>query len=155
MNQQFFDKLTARLTELTADLRFYHKPTRTTRAPQIIGVQLEEPVGEVKEADEYPFVRWVVYQGSFAWRSRAPFSVRIDAGIYTNGAIADGNNDIMTLTMALGRLVETPWFAPYKLTREIPYTVGVPDDPNKGAQAHPYYHSQLYPEFIAATGHGG
>lgn len=157
MNQQFFAALEARLTELTADLRYLHKPTGQQRAPQIIGTMLERPTGEVQEAQDYPFVRWIIYDGEFSRMSPAPFSIMLDGGIYTDGTVDDGNTAICSLCMALGKIVEKPWFTPYKLRNRVRFVMGSPeaDNSNHGLQPHPYYYCRLYLEFVVALGHGG
>ncbi len=157
MNEQFYTTLKERLVELTQDLRYLHKPSDTLIAPQIIDIMLERPKVAVPEADEYPFVRWVAYEGEFAYRSPAPFSVMLDGGLYTDGSIAEGNLAISQLCMALGRIVEKPWFSPYKLRNRVRFVLGNPevDNNNYGLQPHPYYHCRLYLEFVVAKGHGG
>lgn len=155
MNEAFFTTLTARLTELTADLRFLHKPSGELKAPQIIDTMLQRARGVTEEAQEFPFVRWVVYAGEYARMSPAPFSVMLDGGIYTDGSISDGIIDISTLSMALGKIVEKPWYKPYKLRNRVRFTMGSPDENSLGIQPHPYYFTRLYLDFVVASGHGG
>ena len=157
MNQQFFTALEARLTELTEDLRYLHRPSGELKAPQIIGVMLDRPTGEVEEAQEYPFVRWVLSDGEFTRLSPAPFSIMLDGGIYTDGTVDDGNAAACGLCMALGKIVEKPWFRPYKLRNRVRFVMGDPgtESNNHGLQPHPYYYCRLYLEFLVAQGHGG
>lgn len=155
MNEAFFTTLTTRLTELTADLRYLHKPTGEQRAPQVIGTMLPRPSGQVEEGDEYPLIRWVLYEGEFARMSPAPFSLLIDGVIYNDGSISDGTADITELCRALGRIVEKPWYRPYKLRNRVRFTIGDPDENNPGIQPHPYYYLRMYLEFVVASGHGG
>jgi len=155
MNETFVSNLTARLIELTQHLRFYNKPTGTEIAPQIIGTMLEKKTESCQEAQEYPLVRWVIHQGEFARMSPTPFSVMLDAGIYTDGIIKDGCTDINILVMALGKIVEKPWFKPYKLRNRVSFVLGSPDENSLGIQPHPYYFGRLYLQFVVASGHGG
>lgn len=155
MNRAFTTLLTARLVELTEGLVFYHKPTEELKAPKIIGTMLAEKQADYKEAEEFPFVRWVVSGGEFARMSTAPFSVMLDAGIYTNGTVTEGCEAITELVMALGKVVEKPWFSPYKLRSRVRFVLGDPDNNHLGMQPHPYYYGRLYLEFVVARGHGG
>lgn len=145
MNEQFFTTLEGRLAELTKDLRFQHKPTGAMIAPQIIGVMLERPTVAVQEAEEYPYVRWLIVDGSFTNRSPARFTVLLDGGIYTGGSVADGNADINRLCLALGKIVESPWFDQFKMKDQVRFSLGIPgDDKNPGIQPHPYHHCRLF-----------
>lgn len=157
MTDEFYALLESRLTELVADLRYTHKPSGGLIAPQIISVCLPRPTAQVTEADEVPFVRWLVYEGEFAHRSPAPFTVLIDCCIYTDGSVADGNADISQLCMALGKIVLKPWFSPYKLRNRVRFILGDPETSTvfHGVQSHPYYACRLYLEFVVAKGHGG
>jgi len=152
MTEAFFTAFKARLAELVADLRYLHKPSGTEIAPQIIDLMLPRPTEVVAEADEYPFVRWLVYEGEFHRLKPAPFKLMLDAGIYTSGDINDGNAAICELCTALGRITENPRFAPYKLGASIRFIIGIPDADSKdpGLQPHPYYHCRLFLEFIVA-----
>jgi hypothetical protein len=148
MVEQFFAILKERLAELTADLRYLHKPSGTMVAPQIIDLMLPRPTEHVDEADEYPFVRWIVYRGRFVRQGLVSFSVAIDAGVYAED-IATGNTHISELCMRLGRLVQVPSFSTYLVDGPITFTVGTPDtdDRNPGMQGHPYYHCRLFIDF--------
>ena len=152
MTDQFFAALKARLTELVQDLRYLHKPTGLLVAPQIIDIMLPRPTEAVAEADEYPFVRWLVYEGAFHRRPPSPFKLLLDAGLYTSGTIAEGHADICQFCAALGRIVEQPRFAPYRLGDTIRFTLGTPEseDRNPGMQPHPYYHCRLFLAFTVA-----
>lgn len=152
MTEEFFTAIRARLTELVKDLRFLHKPTGQNVPPQIIDLMLDRPTSTTEEGDEYPYVRWLIPSGSFKRHGSEPFSVIIDAGIYTDGTISDGNSDIFSLCLALGKITENPRFAPYKLGETIPFTLGQPagDANNPGIQPHPYYHCRLTLDFSAA-----
>jgi hypothetical protein len=152
MNQQFFDTLTAVLTELTAGLSYYHLPSDSARAPQIINTILLRPTGQIAEGDEYPLVRFRLVDGEFARMTAAPFTVLIDCGVRTSGSISDGLRDIAELTMAIGGIVKRPWFSPYKLRNRVRFELGDPgtDYGSKGIQPHPYYFSRLYLEFTVA-----
>lgn len=152
MTEQFFAILKARLAELVVDLRYLHKPTGGLIAPQIIDVMMERPTGAVEEGEEYPLVRWLVYEGEFHRQSPSPFKVMVDAGIYTEGTIAEGNAEILQLCQALGKIIESPRFAPYKLGPIVRFSIGTPEpeDKNPGMQPHPYYHCRLFLEFLVA-----
>ena len=81
----------------------------------------------------------------------SPFSVLIQAGIYTEGSIDDGTRDIMQLTMALGKVVESRSFPPYVLSADAEFTIGDPGDGYEGLQPHPYYYAQIRLNFSAAN----
>lgn len=151
MTEAFYTALRARLVELTRELRFYHKPSTSLVAPQVIDVMAPRPTVAVDDAEEYPFVRWIVYQGEFSRQEAAPFAVMIDGGIYTEGDILDGNADISLLCAALGRIVERPGIGPCKVHGKVRFTLGTPDGPdnNPGAQPHPFYHCRLFVNFLA------
>jgi hypothetical protein len=153
MTDQFFAALKARLTELVQDLRYLHKPTGLLVAPQIIDIMLPRPTEAVAEADEYPFVRWLVYKGTFMRQGLLPFSVVLDAGIYTDGDSFDGNAAIMQLCVALGKIIEVPSLAMYRIDEPIRFAIGSPgpEDGNPGVQAHPYYHGRLFLDFLIST----
>jgi len=155
MTELFFATLKACLGDLTKDLRFLHKPSGTLIAPQIIDVMMDRPTAPVEEGDEYPLVRWMIYEGEFRRMSAAPFKVLVDAGIYTDGSVVEGNAEISRLCSALGGIVENPRFAPYKLGPVVRFTLGAPESPDKnpGVQPHPYYHCRLFLEFLVAGGH--
>lgn len=149
MTDQFYTALKARLTELVADLRYLHKPTAAMIAPQIIDLMLPRPTEQVEEAEEYPFVRWMVTSGEFKRQSPMQFSVVIDAGIYTDGTVTEGNGEISQLCSALGRIVDFPSFPPFKLNDNTRFILGTPADEgtNPGLHPHPYYHCRLFLEF--------
>lgn len=151
MTEAFYAALRTRLGELTQDLRFFHKPTNSQVAPEIIDVMAERPTAAVDESEAYPFVRWIVYQGEFSRLEAAPFALMIDGGVYTEGDIYDGNADISRLCTALGRIVERPAIGPCKVHGKVRFTLGTPDGPdnNPGAQPHPYYHCRLFVNFLA------
>lgn len=159
MTPAFFTTLTARLTELTQDLRFDHLPTGVQRAPQVIATMLERPTGGEPESEELPFVRWIVHEGEFARLSPAPFTVYVDGGIFTEGTISDGTIAISALCVALGKIVEKPWFKPYKLRNRVHFEMGdqgnMVDSYTRGLQPHPFYYCRLTLEFVVAHGHGG
>ena len=157
MTDQFYTALKARLAELVADLRYLHKPTDAMIAPQIIDLMLPRTTEQVQEAEEYPFVRWLVYEGEFHRSSPAPFRVLLDAGIYTDLTPADGNAAISELCRTLGRIIERQTFAPFVLANPVRFVIGTPDaeQGNPGLQPHPYYHCRLYLEFQVVNGHQG
>lgn len=149
MTAQFFAALRGRLAELVQDLRYLHKPSGEQVAPQIIDIMLPRLTVPAPEADEYPFVRWLIVKGEFARLKPGPFLVLLDAGIYTAGSVMDGVADITELCLALGRIVEKSNFAPYRLVSRVRFTIGSPgpDDADPGLQAHPYYHCRLFLDF--------
>jgi len=152
MTDAFFTAFKARLEELVAELRYLHKPTGTTIAPQIIDLMLPRPTEVVAEGDEYPFVRWLVYEGEYHRLKPAPFKLMLDAGIYTSGSVVDGNSSICELCQALGKITDNPRFAPYRLSGTVRFFIGTPDSElrDPGLQPHPYYHCRLFLEFIVA-----
>lgn len=151
MNQAFADTLTARLTELTGGLTYYHKPSDVMIAPKIISLGLLPEAGMVDEAEDFPRVRWLIMEGVFARLGNAPFSVRLDCGVYGR-TIEEGNAAIWELTKACGGIVKKPWFSPYKLRNEVRFAMGEPghDDNFRGVQPHPYYVSRLFLDFTVA-----
>ncbi len=155
MNKAFADLLTARLIEITQDLRFFHKPSGILKAPQVVGTMLSEKDRSYQEGDEFPLVRWAAHQGVFTFKASASFAVILDGGIYTDGDIAAGTADIAALTMALGKITDKPWFQPYKLSNRVPFQLGSPEKNSLGIQPHPYYFTRLNLEFVVARGHGG
>lgn len=152
MTEDFFTALKARLTELVQDLRYLHKPSGALIAPQIIDIMLPRPTGEVAEGEEYPFVRWLVSKGDFTRQGLVSFSVVVDAGIYVEGDINDGNAAISELCLALGRIVQVSRFAIYRLDGPVRFIIGNIDalETNPGLQAHPYYHCRLAMDFFMA-----
>ena len=147
MTEQFFATLKARLTELVQGLSFHHKPTGGLVAPQIIDIMLERPKEAVEEAEEYPYVRWLIVDGAFTNRSPSRFTVMLDGGIYTAGTVAEGSADITRLCLALGRIVESPWIDQYKMQDQVRFSLGIPgDDKDPGIQPHPYHHCRLFLE---------
>ena len=157
MNEAFFTALKARLTELTASLRYLHKPSGTAMRPQIIDLMMDRPTAAVDEAEEYPFVRWMLLDGEFHRGGRpSPFRVAVDCGIYTDGSIVDGNADICELCRTLGEgLMEWQRYAGCRLSGPIRYTMGTPqanaqNPDNPGLQPHPYYHARLFLDFLAS-----
>jgi hypothetical protein len=155
VNEAFSTLLTANIEALVADLSFTYKPDGSMKAPQVVETCLPAKEQGYQEGQEVPLVRWIIYKGAFSWRTPSPFNVRIDAGIYTPGSIVEGTRDIQSLCLALGRLVEKPWYSPYKLANRIPFNIGDPQTHSEGSQAHPYYWASLYLEFKVANGHGG
>ena len=159
MNEAFFTLLTERLTELTGDLRFLHSPSGEMRAPQIVGTELDRPVGKTEEGENCPFVIWAIHGCEFARKSPAPFSVVVDGCIYNEGTIAEGTTDITSLTLALGKIVEKPWYKPYKLSNQPGLRpraeIGDPEKNSLGRQPQPYFYMRMYLNFVVATGHGG
>lgn len=150
MNQKFASEFTACLEELVSGLAYHHKPTGELRPPQIIDTMLERPSGPVVADDEYPLVRWLITDGGFARKSAAPFTVIVDNWLYTPGSIDDGLRNIAALTMALGKVVNRPWFSPYKLRNLVRFEMGSREQNSIGIQPHPYYTSRLFLEFTVA-----
>lgn len=160
MNQLFITNMHTRLTELVAGLALYHKPTGVRQPPQVIGTQKDRPTTDEVDGAEYPFVRWILHEGEFVRASSGGVVVMVDGGIYTPGDIDSGLADINALCMALGGIVDRPWFnRPYKLRNRVPFWLGdhrsIVDSFEKGTQPHPYYYCRLRLEFVVANGHGG
>lgn len=148
------DLLVARVTELTADLRFHHKPTPDeTIVPQVIRGSLEPPrAGEHEgEAADYPFVRVSLYKGSFHDVRPLPCYAVLYAGIWTPGTIQDGDDDIFELISALGLIVENPRFPPFTLSESCPFTIGIQDPGFEGMQRHPLHYGAVFLEFTAVN----
>ena len=155
MNEQFATLLTARLTELTGSLLFDYKPTGGKIPPQIIETMLPPKGHGHQEGDEFPLVRWSIYEGGFDKLRSSPFSVIVNGGIYTSEDIVAGTRDITTLAMALGKIVNNRSFPPYRLVTPVPFTIGSPEPGSEGLQPHPYYWVTLKLQFIVPSGHGG
>lgn len=155
MNQQFKDLLASRLEELVADLRYTHKPSGQLKPPHVVRLQLPGKERSQGEAEDFPLVRWKITGGQFTRMGPALFSVEINAGIYTPGTITDGDGEISELALALGQIVNKPWYKPYKLLNSAPFAFGSTEPQSKGMQPHPYYWVSLYLEFSVAIGHGG
>ncbi len=145
--------LVARVTELTADLRFSHKPSGAVKiAPQVVNGSLEPPrPGDWEEAGDYPFVRVALYRGSFHDRMPLPCEAVLYGGIWTPGTVQDGDDDIFTLLKALGRIVEEPRFPPWLLSEACPWTVGLQDQGFEGMQRHPFHYGAVFLEFTTPT----
>ena len=153
MTDQFFTLFKSRLAELVVDLSYLHKPSGLNMRPQIIDVMMERPTERVDEGEEYPFVRWMIHKGEFSRQGLLTFTVIVDAGVYTGGTVDDGNADITGLCLALGRIVRTPVFSPYRLDGPVRFTIGSSDqaERNPGIQPHPYYHCRLAMDFAMAV----
>ncbi|WP_028579434.1 hypothetical protein [Desulfogranum japonicum] len=143
MTPEFTALFTAKVQELTGALRYYHKPTGTTIAPQVIHTMLPARSQTWKEGEECPFVRFAIYKMEVDFRRRGNFKVAISAGIYTGGTIQDGTNDIMELVGALSGLADHRGFAPYKLQTPFSFEIGEPNPRpgSEGLQPHPYYYA--------------
>jgi hypothetical protein len=148
MTEQFFTALKERLAELVGGLRYLHKPTGAMVAPQIIDLMLPRSTEPLDEGEEYPFVRWIVYRGTFIRQGLVAFSVAVDAGIYAED-IAEGNAGISELCLHLGRIVQVPAFSSYLIDGPVTFVVGSPDpeERNPGMQGHPYYHCRMFINF--------
>lgn len=148
MTDLFYTTLKARIAQLVQDLRYTHLPTGTMVAPQIIDLMLPRPTAPVDEGEEYPFVRWMVFQGEFIPDGLASFTLALDGGIYAED-VAAGNSGISALCLALGQFVHAQAFTPYSLNGPIRFTIGNPDaeERNPGVQSHPYYHCRLLMDF--------
>lgn len=142
------DLLVARVTELTADLRFHHKPSGGTIAPQVIATCMPERDSSWQEGIEWPHVLVAIYGGGFDRLEPQPHQVVVGCGIWTPGTIAEGTADIMELTAAVGRIVENRTFRPFKLRTPVRYSVGSEERGYEGTQPHPYHVSSIYLEFI-------
>lgn len=156
MTDAFFAALKARLQELTAPLRYLNGPSGALMRPQIIDLMMERPTAAVEEAEEYPFVRWMLLDGEFHRNRPSPFRVAVDCGIYTDGSIVGGNAAICELCRTLGHgLMEWQRYEGCRLSGPIRYTMGTPqanaqNPDNPGLQPHPYYHARLFLDFLAA-----
>ena len=142
------DLLVARVTELTSDLRFYHKPTGGLIAPQVINTCLPKKDSSWQEGMDFPHVLVSIYAGGFDIMAPQPHKVVIGCGIHSPSDPVAGTNDIMALTAAVGRIVENRTFKPFKLRTPIQYTVGSEERGHEGTQPHPFYISTIYLEFI-------
>lgn len=147
MTPEFTALLTARLTELVADLAFDYKPDGSKRAPQIINPMLPARSSSHQEGEHLPFVRWSIYKGFFAKRPE-PFSVYVSAGIYTAGDIDAGNEDILSLALALGAIVENKSYPPYRLQTPVEFQLGDPREGHEGLQPHPQYYMSMILDFL-------
>lgn len=149
MTPEFTALLQTRLETLVAGLQYDYKPTGGQKAVQVINPMLERVKGH-QEGDEHPYVRWAVFSGSFEPRRPQPFRVTVSLGLYTAGAIDDGNADIQALAMAVGRIVEDRAFPPSRLVTPVPYTIGDPREGYEGLQPHPYYYASMMLDFTTA-----
>ncbi len=148
MDEAFTQQLIVRLTDLTKDLRFDHEPTSGEKiAPKIVDTMLEYPEDWV-EGQDYPRIRLALYKGGFEFLKPSPFSVIAVGGIWTNGSIEDGTNDIKLLTRTLGKIADKRGFPPYKLKTPVSFRIGDPRDGFEGMQPHPHHFVTMQLNFI-------
>jgi len=140
--------LVARVTELVADLRYFHKPTGQRIAPQVIESCLPKKDRTWQEGQDFPHVLIAITEGGFDKFTPPPVKVIIGCDVLTDGDNAQGTTEIMELTGAVGRLVENRSFPPYKLRTPIRFTIGSEQQGYEGIQPHPVYFSNIYLEFI-------
>lgn len=158
MTREFERLFTARLAELTRDLRFYHAPTGSMRAPQVYMTMLPLHEGAWKEGEFFPYLCWCYTSGEIGLKPH-PFRVLIDAGLRvdTSGGtlteqIQRGTADSMSLVAALRGLSVDHVFGAYKLSLPFEFRVGDrgsnPDDNVEGQQPHPYYQVRFHLSFV-------
>ncbi|MBU1567437.1 MAG: hypothetical protein KJ630_17660 [Proteobacteria bacterium] len=140
--------LLGRLTALTAELRYLHKPTGEMAAPMVINTCLPDKQMDWQESSDFPHVRAAIYQGAFDGVTPQPHKVVIVCGIYTPGSVLDGTADITELTTAIGGIVTNRSFPPFVLRTPVEYTIGLTEAGAEGLQPHPYHFSKLYLEFL-------
>lgn len=151
MNDAFRSALIARLEQLTGHLLFDHAPTRGKIAPQIIDTMLTGKGQGYEKNEEFPFIRVALCAGEFRARRPAPFVIHLVGGVYTAGSVADGVRDITQLTLALGEIVNSRSFPPYKLADSVSFSIGDPAEGSEGLQPHPMYYMTMKLEFISAV----
>lgn len=140
--------LMARVEELVADLRYFHKPTGERIAPQVIASCLPKKDRTWQEGQDFPHVLIAITEGGFDKLNPQPVKVTIGCDILTDGDTATGTDEIMEFTEAVGKIVGNRSFPPYKLRTPIRFTVGSDQPGFEGIQPHPVYFSNIYLEFI-------
>lgn len=148
MKQDFTNGFTGLLTDLVADLRYYHMSTDTMIAPAVVETMLPPKDRNYKEGDDVPIVCWSIIGGELSsYLVPQPFNIVVAAGLVVKKEgtpleqIKSGTASIMELVRALGGLAEKRNIAGYKLQLPFEFTVGDPSNP--GRQPHPYYWAQL------------
>lgn len=158
MTPEFAELFTARLVELSRDLRSYHLPTKTMRPPWVFMTMLPLREGEWHEGEFFPHLSWCFLGGEIGLKPH-PFRVLVSAGLRVDdetGALADrirdGTERIMAVVEAMRGLCKNHVFGPYKLTLPFEFRVGDResplDDASEGGQPHPYYRARFILEFV-------
>ncbi len=159
MDKQFNELFSARLAELTADLRFFHKPTGGLRPPQIFETMLPEKDRQHLEDDIFPLLCWTHYSGELTHLEASSFKIAIDGCIRVDDTvgtsveqIAAGSAAINDLLFALHGLAAQRKIGRYKLQLPFEYALGYSPKRmgkgNEGDQPHPYYVLRLDLSFI-------
>lgn len=141
-------QLLARLTGLTKDLRFYHKPTGEMVAPQIVNTCMPDKTRDWQEDQDFPYVRAALFRGAFDGVSAQPHEAIVVCGIYSPGDVVDGTTAINQLTAAVGEIVTNRGFAPFVLAPPVEYRIGLDEAGMEGLQPHPYHFSKLHLKFM-------
>lgn len=112
---------TARLKELTAELRFFHKPDGQQVPPQVIMTQLPLHSRSHMEGDDFPLICWTHYQGELSHLQPRGFDVVIDCGLLVDETEGTPLQQIERGTLAaLHPLAGSRKFGKWKL--QLPFT---------------------------------
>lgn len=139
MTETFRTLFQTRIDELVADLLLYNKPTDSRKAPEVIETMLPLKSSDYTEFDQYPHVCWAIHSGGFSSRNDEPFSIVLAGAVYAESDIVSGTEDLLTLTNALGKIVERRAYDGYLLQTPVTFTLGSRDKGREGLQPHPLH----------------
>lgn len=156
MDRNFNEMFTARLQQLTADLRFFHRPSGQNIAPQVIMCMLPPQEGKFIEGNDFPVICWTHHSGLLTHLQPSSFQIAVDCGLRVDTShgkpishISQGSEDILALIAALHRLAGARNFGRYKLQIPFSYTIGDSSAGSEGRQPHPYYWVRFNLSFVA------
>ncbi len=149
MTPEFCATMQARLEELTAGEKFHRRRDGAMVTPQVARTQLPGKAADYQEGDDYPLVRWAIWQGRLEARL-AEFTVIVNLAVWTPGTVADGSDDIMRLLNAILPVANDRGLAGHRLLPEVEFHVGEQQvEHAEGMQPHPIYQAQIKLKFSA------
>ncbi len=150
MDENFATAFSARLQELTAELRFYHKPTGESMAPQIFQTMLPVKTRDHLDGEHFPLICWTFYGGTITHLEPSTFKVCVDCAIRVDEGsgssleqIVSGSQGINSLLQVLRGLAGRRRFGCYKLQLPFRYIIGSDEKGHEGRQPHPFYYLRL------------
>lgn len=156
MNQEFNQLFTARLLELTKDLRLYHRPSGELVAPKVVMTMLPPKTVGWQEGNDFPIICWTHHRGELSHLEPRPFEVVVDCGLMIDAnsgtameQIIQGTEGVQAIISALHPLAGSRLFGPFKLQLPFSYTIGDNSAGSEGRQPHPYYWVRFNLSFVA------
>lgn len=134
---------------MVADLRYYHEPSKSQKAPEVVMTQISD---RKQEADIFPFVCWSTAPFSFADRGPRTFGIKLVLGLLVESGDSDlqkstGYEQISELveTLCTGLLVKKH-FRPFKISGDVSGRIGDED----GRQPLPQFFATIDLKITAA-----